>query len=218
MKLRNIFTFALACMMAFNTIQAQNKLGVKVEYGLNAVPTQSTFLVNEFNQVEHELSIVSATPAQSIGLYSAFDFGYIFLQPEALYTSYSMNFEIENFNSQVDAPSTLTVTEKIQQFDIPVYAGVRYKFLKFGAGPVFHIGQHIESSFSDLGKLSVKPAQISAGFQAGIGLDLKYVNVDVKYQREFNSVTDHIEYNSQPVGIKSSLSGIRIGIAFNIAK
>lgn len=218
MTFKNIFTFVIVSFLAMSSIQAQNKLGLKVEYGLNNIPTQSHYLVNENNQVEHQISILGATPSQSIGLYSSFDFGYIFLQPEALYTSYSVNYQIENFNNRVDEPSMMNVTEKIQQFDIPVYAGVRYKFLKFGAGPVFHIGETLESPFSDYESIKVKATKISAGFQAGIGVDLKYVNVDIKYQRDFNNVSDHLEYNGQPTGLKSSLSGLRIGVAFNIAR
>ncbi|MDA9774143.1 PorT family protein [Saprospiraceae bacterium] len=211
MKLRNIFTFAILSILFASSINGQGRLGIKVEYGIQNLQTAQNYLISGENKVDHQISLLNTTPSQSIGLYSAFDFGYIFLQPEVLYTQYSVNYNIENFNTSRDVPKNMTVTEKIQQFDIPVYAGVRYKFLKFGAGPVFHIGENIQSDFSNLETMKVSATKISAGLQAGIGIDLKYVNLDVKYQRDFNNVSDHLEYNGQPTGLKSSLSGLKIG-------
>ena len=214
-----IFTFALiALFFSFSNLNAQ-KLGLRVEYGLNSIPQQSQYLLAPGKKIDYVISTKSVTASQSIGLYTSMDFGFIFFQPEVLYTTYSTTLTVESYGEgQRLVGSDGLITENFQQIDIPVYAGVKFNNIKIGAGPVFHVGENINTEVAEFDKITVKPTAIAAGMQIGLGLDLKYVNLDIKYQRDFNQSTDHIQYDNRNTGLRSSLSSLKIGLAFSISK
>lgn len=219
MKNFKLISTFFALLLVVSCLSAQSKVGAKIEYGINQISAQSKYLVSSQNNVEYQISVVDITPSQSIGLYSNFTFGYLFLQPELLYTSYSVKYQIENFtDSQNNISAISNASEKIQQLDVPVYAGILIKNFKIGAGPVFHIAESLNSELTNYENIQVNPTKLSAGFQAGIGYNFKNIALDVKYQRDFNQVSDHVLFYNNATGLKSSLQGIRIGIAFAIGK
>ena len=215
MTTKHFLPFLAIAFFLVNSLSAQHKLGVKVEYGLNQLSQQSKFLVGPNASIEYQLSTKDVTPTQSIGLYSYFQFGNLFVQPEALFSSYSVSYNLENFTDFRNSQNSVSpIREKIQQIDLPIYAGVRIKNVKLGAGPVFHVAETISSELSDYEHFSIAPTKLSAGMQAGIGIDLKYVILDIKYNVEFNQTSDHIQYRNNATGLKSNISGLKVGLAF----
>ena len=194
------------------------KVGLRAEFGLQSLPQQSTYLIGSNKSVDFKISTVSVTPATSVGLYTQFDYGWMFFQPEFLYTTYSQTLSVENFSEEAGTRPDNLYTDEYQQFDIPVYAGVKIKRVKIGVGPVFHVGRNINTELTQFEKLEIKPSTVSAGVQAGVGVDLKYFNLDIKYQRDFNQATEHIYFNESNRQLNSSLSSLRVGIAFALGK
>jgi hypothetical protein len=142
----------------------------------------------------------------------------MFFQPEVLYTTYEQTLELESYTEEASPRVSNEFVESFQQFDIPLYAGVKFKNVKIGVGPVFHIGQNIDSELSSFNKIELRPSTISAGIQTGVGIDFKFFSLDLKYQNDFNQATDHIYFNNYNRNLNNSVSSFRVGMAFAIGK
>jgi len=153
-----ILTTAFVLFLFAVTNLSAQKLGLRAEYGFQNLPTEATYLVGPNKSVDFKLSTISVTPSRSIGLYSQFDYGWLFFQPEVLYTTYEQTLSLEAFNEEVNTRQSSLFTERYQQFDIPVYAGVKIRGVKIGAGPVIHVGRNIDTDLTQFEKLSIKPS------------------------------------------------------------
>ena len=210
MKYQSLLFIAFM-FITFGSINAQVDLGIRFQTGIQGQSTESTYLVSAGKSVDYKLDLSSISNSQSVGVYSQFNFGWIYFQPEVLYTRYDVNYVVQDFNAETD--ELVSYTENFQQIDLPINAGLRFKNFRIGGGPVFHLIQELNSDLSDLNNLDINTKNISAGFQGGIGFDWKIVHFDIKYQRDFNSVGDHISFGSQPTKLKTTPSSIQFGMA-----
>lgn len=218
MKNLHLLAFAAILLFTVSSLSAQQKLGLRIEYGMQNVKTQNSYLIGANNRIDYNLSIQDITPVQSIGLYAYKSFGNLFIQPEFLYSSYSVQYAIEDFTDSRPSTSAASKSERIQQFDIPVFAGVRFNKFRVGAGPVFHVGETIESELEAIDNINIKPTKLSAGLQLGLGFDFSFFAIDIKYNREFNQISDHIRFENQPSGLTSNINSFRLGLAFAIGQ
>ena len=218
MKNLQHLAFTAILLFSISSLSAQQKLGLRIEYGMQHVKTQNSYLIGANNRIDYNLSIQDITPVQSIGLYAYKSFGNLFIQPEFLYSSYSVQYAIEDFTDSRPSTSTASKSERIQQFDIPVFAGLRFNNFRIGAGPVFHIGETIESELEVIDNINIKPTKLSAGLQLGLGFDFSFFAIDIKYNREFNQLSDHIRFENQPSGLTSNINSLRLGLAFAIGQ
>lgn len=196
---------------------AQFDLGIRFQTGIqNQQQAESVYLVSPNKSVDYMLEFHSISNTQAVGAFSQFNFGWIYFQPEVLYTRYEAQFLIEDFKS--DIAGSKIYTEKYQQFDIPVNAGLRFNNFRIGGGPVFQLVQELDTELEDLRNIDVSPRSISTGFQGGIGFDYKVIHFDIKYQRNFSSVSDHLSFGSVPTKLKNSSSTIQFGVALALGK
>lgn len=203
--------FIAVMFFAFGNLNGQIDLGIRFQTGLQNQNTESTYLISAGKSVDYKLELNHISNTQSVGVYSQFNFGWLYFQPEVLYTRYDVNYMVQDFNAETDEMKSYT--ENFQQIDIPVNAGLRYKNFRIGGGPIFHMIQELNSDLSDLNNLEIKTKNVSAGFQGGIGFDWKIVHFDLKYQTDFNSVGDHITFGNRATKLKTTPSSVQFGIA-----
>ncbi len=67
--MKNLLFFALLaiCLFTASSLFAQQKLGLRLEYGIQNVKSQNAYQIGTNNRVDYELTLVDITPAQSIG-------------------------------------------------------------------------------------------------------------------------------------------------------
>lgn len=121
------------------------------------------------------------------GFWGKLDFPKIYLRPELVYSKTKSTYDVEGDSNDYD----------ISKLDMPVLLG--YKIvgpLHIFAGPAF---QYILNN--DLGDLEVEDVEsdFTVGLNAGVGVNLGKLGVDVRYERGFseneaqfigNNVTD----------------------------
>ncbi len=208
-----ILAFMLVSQMAFG----QQKIGVRFFQGFQNQSTESKYLVNPDNAVEYKIDIGTISNSRTVGLFSQFEFGFIYLQPEFLYTNYSVSYDFEDF--QGEGGSTMqNIVENRQQFDVPVNAGVKYKGFRVGGGPIFHFAQEFESNLAELRNITLKKKDFSAGFQGSLGYDWKIFHFDLRYQTDFNAVTDHIQFSQRGLKMRANTSSVQLGLAVALGR
>lgn len=136
----------------------------------------------------------------------------IFIQPELIFSAKggSVNFLKNGSSSQ-------TIAIDYTNIDIPLLVGVKFAPLRLYAGPMASftvsskgLDEAIRDYSSDLGK-SFKNA--SYGYQAGGGLDLGALSVDLRYEGSLSQVAGLNSTNinfSQKVNLWQLTLGLRI--------
>jgi len=215
----HLSTFLLSTLFVLlaNISFGQNKIGVRFFQGFQQQTTESKYLVGAQNTVDYKLDLVDISNSQTVGLFSQFEFGFIYLQPEFLYTKYSVSYMIEDFSSEVGDEMSY-VTENRQQFDLPINAGIKFKGFRVGVGPIFHFAQEYESNLSSFENITLVTRDLSAGFQGALGYDWKIFHFDLRYQTDFNAVTDHIQFSQRGLKMKANTSSVQLGLAVALGR
>ncbi len=130
---------------------------------------------------DYDAMKASMKPGFDLGLFARFG-NKLYLQPELTYSFQSS--KIEGISDEVDDFNVKTST-----FDVPVLVG--YKLLDLGAGNIrafagpnfsFVLGDN----FDELGDA----ASFNVGGQAGLGIDLLKLTIDVRYGYIFTNMAD----------------------------
>ena len=115
----------------------------------------------------------------------------LFIQPEVLLSSKGGTFEI--FKDGSTTPVNVDV--KFSQIDIPVLIGLKLGPLRFNAGPMASLNIAQGSQLGDALKVYTSQnvnktiEQATFGFQAGVGLDIRSFNIDLRYESGLSNIS-----------------------------
>ena len=112
------------------------------------------------------------------GLFTRFSFTSLYIQPEVLFTSNGGEIEFE------DGVGNQIIEYDYNKLDVPVMVGFKFaKFFRLQAGPVASLLLKADAKnggVTDDVKNNYKNATI--GYQAGVGLDIGSLILDLKYE------------------------------------
>jgi hypothetical protein len=171
--------------MAFN-------FGLKASGGSILSRPELTYLGNVNDYVTHEVTMNSTKPQWSFGAFSSKRFGWIYSEATAMYSTYGMSYDVKSY---VDGNGQLEVrNERFSYADIQVMAGLTENGFRIGVGPVAHILVGHESEMKTLQNYNEELRKVSYGISGLIGYKYGPVCVEMKYDRAFRTIGDHI-YN-----------------------
>jgi|APEBP8051073220_1049391.scaffolds.fasta_scaffold00014_173 hypothetical protein len=136
------------------------------------------------------------------------------LQPEVLVNTINVNYKLTGrISGLID---TILAKETIRNVDIPLMIGFKSGVLRLNAGPVGHL--YLDSS-SDLFKVSGYSEQFNKmqwGWQAGMGLDIWKITIDLRYEGNFSKFGDHIKFGDKSYSFSDNPTRLigSIGIMF----
>jgi hypothetical protein len=161
------------------------------QLGLKAGLSSSHLKVDEvFSPGDSEESIYyksgEAVLGWHLGLYSRIKISRIYVQPELLYSSSGGNIKISN--DGIDFPAINKI--KLNKLDIPIMVGFYVsKSFRVYAGPSFSYLISEESVWKTTKNVFKQDFHKgSIGYQAGIGLDISTVSVDLKYEGNLSAL------------------------------
>jgi hypothetical protein len=143
-----------------------------------------------------------------VGQYETFNF---FVQPEILYTITRNDINVYNLHSGNQGDPNIAV-QKLNRIDVPVILGYKFKIVKLMAGP---LATFIISDGSELQDMTGYEIQFNTavfGYQAGVGLDVGKLAVDVKYEGNFSKVSDGIIVNGNTLNYESNQSQFTLSV------
>ena len=207
-KSMNKKLFVLLFILAFakgNVSLAQFSLGIRGGVNFSTLKTDNTQSVG----ANFQQSLDTKTGYVG-GVYARIG-SKIFIQPELIFSAKggSVNF-LKNGSSQ-------TIAIDYTNIDIPLLVGVKFAPLRLYAGPMASftvsnkgLDEAIKTYSSDLGK-SFKNA--SYGYQAGGGIDIGALSVDLRYEGSLSEVAGLNSANinfSQKANLWQLTLGLRI--------
>ncbi|MEZ4900677.1 MAG: porin family protein [Spirosomataceae bacterium] len=137
----------------------------------------------------------------------------VFIQPEVLFSSKGGTFEI----LKNGASSPLNVDVKFSQIDIPVLVGLKVGPLRLNAGPMASLNVSGGNNLGEAIKVYTTQnfnktiEQATFGYQAGIGLDIRSFNIDLRYESGFSNISQLNLQNNAQFNTKVSLWQLTAG-------
>ena len=137
------------------------------------------------------------------------------MQPEVLFNTSRRDYRLRDLTRPAIVEQLLR--ETYHSVDFPVLAAYRWGPLRLQAGPLgqAHVGG--TSQLAEVDGYSQDYPDLELGYQAGIGLDVFRVLLDLKYQGGFVDVGRHLSFDGPTVrlGRLPASTVLSVGLAFN---
>lgn len=196
-------TILILCC-AFFALGAGAQVQFGIKGGLNTfdLAPEQLLITNENDVEAFTLSVKEANYGYQVGLFGRVGLGRLYLQPEVLFNSSSMDYHIEDFSSNL---GQTVFNESYQNLDIPIMLGLKLGPLNLHGGPVGHVFLNSSSELFDISGYEQKFDEMTWGWQAGAGLDLWKLMLDFRYEGAFNRKQgDHISFFGQDYNFDQS--------------
>ena len=200
--MKKSFLLFAVCFLAFQNLQAQFKMGLRGGLSTMDVVPGELVITNGESAEEFGLSVSEANYGVHLGLFMQAKIGRLFIQPEILLNSSSVDYNIKDFSG--GNVVEIVKTESFQNLDLPVMVGVKYGPLRLQGGPVAHVHLNSRSELFDIEGYNQKFDEMTWGYQAGVGLDLWKLMIDLKYEGNFQKFGDHITFYDQDFNFSDS--------------
>ena len=207
---------AAGALLLFGTA-AHAQVGVRV--GVRAAVTTSDVSTDEvrFNSLGRDfgLALEDASYGYQGGLFVQIRAAKLIVQPEVLFNAERNDYRLREFTS-AGVVSTLR-EERYQYLDVPVMVGYKVGPLRLQGGPVGHAFLNSTSELEGLANYEAAFDRFTFGYQAGLGIDLWKVLLDVKYQGGLAGVGDHLRFDGQEVRYSERAGRLvmAVGLSFN---
>jgi len=148
-----------------------------------------------------------------IGAYSRLSFGMAYLQPELLFTSAGGEISINS-----DSKGKEIQNLKYNKIDVPILVGIKAGgVLRLQAGPTFSLllsnAARNANTFSEV-KQNYNNATV--GYQAGIGIDISKLSIDLKYEGSLSKTGNSIKIGDEDFNTDFRNSLIMVVLGYNI--
>ncbi len=173
-----ILTFMALLMM--NVIYGQFTVGPRVGFSSSSIDFDPFTIGGE------TISSGNATTGFHAGIFSRITLGFLYIQPEALFTQSGGEIKLN------DGVLNEIREVKFNKLDFPVMLGTRFlKVFRVQAGPTLSLllDANVEGLEEEI-KSGYKDATI--GYQAGVGLDLWSLVLDLKYEGNLSTFGDEL--------------------------
>ena len=191
-------------------VQGQIRFGVKgglSTYDLGV--SQAISIVNGASP--SELNVQDSKYGYHIGLVLQAKLGSFIIQPELAFNSNSVDF---SFTQGSGTPSIFT--EKYQNLDIPFLLGLKAGPMRLMAGAVGHYFIHSASELLEIENYDQKFEDLTYGWQAGIGVDVLNLMLDIRYEGNFTKFGDHIVFSGESYTFDKAPARLLASLAITI--
>lgn len=188
--MKKLFVFVFVAFLCSNTIDAQD-----VKWGIRIGGSTTSLDGNEIKVATggidtFRLAIQDAKFGIHLGAFARIELGPMFIQPEILFNSSSVTYSKEDFTTLNSVP--VLFKDTYNHLDIPIMIGVKMNALRLQGGIIGSILLSETTDLTEIATFEREADNISYGWQAGVGIDVARVSVDLKYEGNFNRFGDNI--------------------------
>ena len=184
-------TFILAIsLFLVQTSSAQLfQWGIKAGLGLNSLKIADLTGLEDGSDV-YDLVTNDNVMGYHVGFQTRINIAMIFIQPELYFNDGGAKIE-EFKNDALEA----TYNVNFQRVDLPLLVGVELGPARINLGPVgsYVVNESISGDVQNLDPdYTVFSQSMTWGFQAGLGIDLSKISLDVRYEGSLSSLGESI--------------------------
>ena len=202
---KTLFIFIVTVLTISNSF-SQNELGVKLGLSSYNIPKSSN------NSKELKLSIADASYGFQAGIFARIGLFGFYLQPEVDFNSNTVRYKISDLDN-LDTLNNIR-TSTYRNIDIPILFMINPSIFRFYAGPVGHYLIDDISDFTQKDKIKEILTNLKYGYQAGVGVAVKSVTFDVRYEGSISKTIRTFEIDGKEFTLDDSKSRFIFSIWF----
>ncbi len=189
MKSIQFLAFAL-CLFAFQA-------NAQIRFGFRSGLSSSQLNSETIQQNGVSVAIKDANYGYHLGVFARAKLGdHWYIQPEAMFNSTSVDFEVTDFG---DGLVNKVLTEKYRNLDLPLMVGYKLGPLRAEAGPTGHLYVASKSELEEIGSYDRRFNDFNLGYQAGLGLDIWKITLDLRYEGNFEKFGSHMNIGGEQI-------------------
>jgi len=208
--MKKLLTFLTISMLAAPVLQSQISIGPRFGISNSKVKVEENFN-NNGEQISYETA--DSEVGIHAGAFARIEVLGIYVQPELLFTSSGGKVKVES-EDRGEEIWNLTYNK----LDMPVMAGIKFlKILRVQAGPKFSLMLSSDARDIDVYEnVENNYNQASVGYQAGIGIDISDIYIDLKYENNLSNVGQSISIGDQEFSTDTRNPLIMLIVGYNI--
>lgn len=184
----------------------------QVKFGIRGGINSAYVKPKTFNNPNYLIEYESGDLGFHFGGVAQIKIAKFFIQPELLFSTANTDIKL----TDLDDPSTVESIgeQKFNKLDVPIIAGFKLGAFKLQAGPVATV--QLKSKSDLLKENGIQQAYKGAtiGFQAGVGLELSSLLIDVKYEGNLSQLGDGVKIGGQTFNFDQRMSQLILSIGF----
>ena len=207
MKKIIFLTITICCFFALQS-------NAQIRFGLRAGLSSSQLNQESIQANGVSLAIKDANYGYHFGVFGRAKLTrHWYIQPEAVINSTSINFKVDDSR---DGLVNKLLTEKYRYLDLPVMLGYKLGPLRAEFGPTGHVYMASKSELEEIGGYEKRFNNFNLGYQAGFGLDIWKLMVDLRHEGNFEKFGDHMSIGGQDVNFTQRPSRwvMTVGLSF----
>ncbi|MDE0559759.1 porin family protein [Algoriphagus sp. NF] len=176
--MKKLFVIILLAGLSLPAFSQNSGFGIKAGLSSSKVDFESQQFIPD-----------GSTTGYHLGIFARLGGAGFYVQPELLFTQTSGEFKLNLQGNN----STESYRADFNRIDLPVMLGVKmFKLIRLQAGPIasFNVNSNLENAAGTVNDVNFKEASI--GYQAGAGVDIGNLFIDVKYEGGLSSVTQQV--------------------------
>ncbi len=190
--------------------------GVKFTGGWIVSRPEVTYIGNEKDYIIHQVEFSQSSPQLALGLTGQKRFGWLYAEGNAWISRYAMTFDVTTY-ANISQPLR-QMTEKFTYVDLQMMGGLISQGFRIGVGPVMHILADQESQLVTLENYVQKLRTVSYGFSGCVGYDFGRFAIDLKYDKAFRTIGDHIYYRYKKSKFLETPDGLTLSFTYKFYK
>lgn len=184
----------------------------QLKYGIRGGINSAYVRPQEFNNPNYVLEYKSGNIGFHFGAIVQLKLGKFVLQPELLFSTASTDIQL------TDLTSSSTISEvgeqKFNKLDVPIIAGLKLGPMKLQLGPEASVQLNSKSDLLKENGIDQAYKGATIGYQAGIGLELSSLILDLKYEGNLSKFGDGVNIGDQTFNFDQRMSQLILSIGF----
>ncbi len=209
MKQKVLLLSVLLCGFIALPAEAQLKFGIRG--GVNS----ANFSMKEFAHTDYKIDYASSTEVGfhfgAIGQLKIVNF---VVQPELLFSTAKMDVLLTDLNPGDPDYTPESDVVKFNKLDVPIIAGFKLGPVKLQAGPVATVMLNSKSDLLEKNGIEQAYKGATFGYQAGVGLELSSLLLDVKYEGSLSKFGDGVTIGGQDFAFDQRMSQWILSLGF----
>jgi len=196
------------------TTPTSTRIGVKMGFGVNTSRPESSLMLDGLRGQTQLIRFMDASPQYNMGLWLQKKIGYLYFDAQAMFSMSQTKFELTKGVS--DLVSKEIFTDRMSNIDLQVMAGLHTSGFRFGVGPYFQTLLSMDSELNRVDNININYRKFSTGFSGGIGYDLGRWGFDLKFDRAFRTVGDHIYFGQRQSKFSTTPDRLTLTLAYSL--
>lgn len=191
---------------AFSQIEFGIKAGIS-SYDL----ANKSLIVNDDNE-SFQWKILDAGYGHHFGVYTRLTILGLYVEPAMLFNSSTVNYDLKTYSEK--GVFNVIRQDTYHGLDMPVIAGFKVGLLRFQGGIVGHLFVTGVGDALNIKGYSQKFKAGTFGWQAGTGIDVWRLRLDLMFEGNLSNYGDHIKINGQNYAFADTPSRLMLTAGF----